>query len=113
MTFSSDYQQNKKDLKQALRIEESFDLICKDTTVGSRSACFFFVDGLTKDETMQKLLSGFYTIKPEDMPENASDFSTEQLPYIEVDLSIHLEQTITSILSGMTALLIDGYDAAI
>ncbi len=113
MTFSSDYRQNKKDLKQALRIEESFDLICKDTTVGSRSACFFFVDGLTKDETMQKLLSGFYTIKPEDMPENASDFSTEQLPYIEVDLSIHLEQTITSILSGMTALLIDGYDAAI
>ena len=113
MTFSSDYQQNKKDLKQALRIEESFDLICKDTTVGGRSACFFFVDGLTKDETMQKLLSGFYTIKPEDMPENASDFSTEQLPYIEVDLSIHLEQTITSILSGMTALLIDGYDAAI
>ena len=113
MTFSSDYQKNKNDLKQALRIEESFDLICKDTMIGGKNACFFFVDGFTKDEVMQKLLSGFYTIKPQDMPENASDFSTKQLPYIEVDVTMNIDQTITAILSGMTALLIDGYDAAI
>ena len=113
MTFSSDYQQNKKDLKQALRIEESFDLICKDTMIGGRHACFFFVDGLTKDEVMQKLLSGFYTIQEKNMPDNASDFSTKQLPYIEVDVVINIEQTITSILSGMTALLIDGYDSVL
>ena len=113
MTFSSDYLKNKTDLKMALRIEKSFDLICKDTLIGGKNACFFFVDGLTKDEVMQKLLSGFYTIKAPDMPDNASDFSTQQLPYIEVDIVKNAEQTITSILSGMTALLIDGYDAAI
>ena len=113
MTFSSDYQQNKKDLKQALRINESFDLICKDTMIGGRNACFFFVDGLTKDEVMQKLLSGFYTIQEKDMSDNASDFSTKQLPYIEVDVVISIEETITSILSGMTALLIDGYDSVL
>ena len=113
MTFSSDYQKNKNDLMQTLRMKNSFDLICKDTMIGEKNACFFFVDGLTKDEVMQKLLSGFYTIKAEDMPENASDFSTQQLPYIEVDVNIDIEQTVTGILSGMTALLIDGYDAAI
>ncbi len=113
MTFSSNYQKNKNDLKTALRIEESFDLICKDTIIGGKKACFFFVDGLTKDEVMQKLLSGFYTIKPQDMPDNASDFSIKQLPYVEVDVVMDLDQVITSILSGMTALLIDGYDAAI
>lgn len=113
MTFSSDYQKNKNDLMQTLRVKNSFDLICKDTMIGEKNACFFFVDGLTKDEVMQKLLSGFYTIKAEDMPENASDFSTQQLPYIEVDVNIDIEQTVTGILSGMTALLIDGYDAAI
>ena len=57
MTFSSDYLQNKKDLKTALRINESFDLICKDTVIGGKDACFFFVDGFTKDDVMQKLLS--------------------------------------------------------
>lgn len=113
MTFSSDYQKNKNDLKQALRVEESFDLICKDTIIGGKNACFFFVDGLTKDEVMQKLLSGFYTIKTSDMPGNASDFSTQQLPFIEVDVVTNIEQTITNILSGMTALLIDGYDAVV
>lgn len=113
MTFSSDYQKNKADLNQALRISDSFDLICKDTMIGGKNACFFFVDGLTKDEVMQKLLSGFYTIKHADMPENASDFVTEQLPYVEVDVVINIEQTITSVLSGMTAILIEGYDAAI
>ncbi len=113
MTFSSDYQKNKNDLKQALRIEDSFDLICKDTIIGGKEACFFFVDGLTKDEVMQKLLSGFYTIKKQDMPDNASDFSTQQLPYVEVDVVTNVDQAITSILSGMTALLITGYDAVI
>lgn len=113
MTFSSDYEQNKKDLKTALRIEESFDLICKDTVIGGKNACFFFVDGFTKDEVMQKLLSGFYTIKPQDMPSNADDFSTRQLPYIEVDVVADMDQTITAILSGMTALFIDGYSSAI
>ena len=113
MTFSSNYRQNTQDLKQALRIEESFDLICKDTKIGGKNACFFFVDGLTKDETMQKLLSGFYTIQEADMPDTAAEFSTNQLPYIEVDLASDLPQTVTSILSGMTAILIDGYDTAI
>ena len=113
MIFSSDYLQNKKVLKTALRINESFDLICKDTSIGGKNACFFFVDGFTKDEVMQKLLSGFYTIKSQDMPNNAEDFSTQQLPYIEVDLVNDMQQTITAILSGMTALFIDGYTSAI
>ncbi len=111
MTFSSNYQQNKKDLKTTLRIDENFDLICKDTSVGGKDACFFFVDGLTKDETMQKLLSGFIAIKPEAMPTTAEDFSTKQLPYIEVDVVKDQTQAVTSILSGMTGLLIDGYEA--
>ena len=64
MTFSSDYIQNKKELEQALRITESFDIICKSTMIGGKNACFFFVDGLTKDEVLQKLLSGFYMIFP-------------------------------------------------
>ena len=42
MTFSSDYNQNKKDLKTALRINESFDLICKDTVIGGKDAFKIF-----------------------------------------------------------------------
>ena len=113
MYFSKDYEKNKQTIQQVLRISESFDLICKDTMISDRKACFFFVDGLTKDETMQKLLSGFYTIKPEDMPEDAQAFSTRQLPYIEVDVHQQIMPATVAVLSGMTLLLIEGYDAAI
>lgn len=113
MTFSSDYQQNIEDLKTVLRLSESFDLICKDISVGGRKACFFFVDGFTKDEIMQKLLSGFCTLKETDLPDTAEQFSAEQLPYIETDTVLSLEQTVTNILSGMTALFIDGYQPAL
>ncbi|MGN0334899.1 MAG: spore germination protein [Lachnospiraceae bacterium] len=113
MNFTDHYQQNKGTLTSQLRISDSFDLICKDTTIGGRDACFFFVDGFTKDEVMQKLLSGFLTLKPEDMPASAEEFSTRQIPYIEVDVNMNVEQTITGVLSGMTAILIDGYSEAI
>lgn len=113
MTFSSDYLQNKKDLKKALRIDDSFDLIVKDTVIGEKNACFFFVDGFTKDEVMQKLLSGFIALKASDLPATAEEFSAKQLPYIEVDIVTDFTQTVTNILSGMTALFIDGYNAAI
>ena len=113
MYFSKDYEKNKQTIQQVLRISESFDLICKDTMISDRKACFFFVDGLTKDETMQKLLSGFYTIKPADMPSDALSFLTKQLPYIEADVHYQINDAITAVLSGMTLLLIEGYDAAI
>lgn len=113
MTFSSDYKQNIRDFKTDLRLKDSFDLICKDTMIGGRNACFFFVDGFTKDEVMQKMLSGFYTVKEQDMPATAEEFSVCQLPYIEVDLVISREQAVTNVLSGMTALFIDGYTSAI
>ena len=113
MTFSSNYPKNKNVLQQLLRIDKNFDLICKDTMVGGKCACVFFIDGFTKDEVMQKLLSGFYSIKETDMPKNAAEFSTQQLPLMETDIVNHISQTVTNVLSGMTALLIDGYDAAI
>ena len=113
MMFSKDYQKNVETFQNALGLEDSFDLICKDTLISDKKACIFFVDGLTKDETMQKLLSGFYTIKPDDMPKDARTFSIKQLPYIEVDVETHVAAAITAVLSGMTVLFIDGYEEAI
>ena len=52
MIFSKDYQKNVDAFKNALHLSDSFDLICKDTLISDKKACIFFVDGLTKDETM-------------------------------------------------------------
>lgn len=113
MTFSSNYDQNKKDLKELLRIDENFDLICKDTLSGGKRACMFFTDGFSKEETLQKLLDIFHQIKPEDMPDNIQSFISRQFPYMEAEICSSVEQTATQILSGMSVFLIEGYHAAL
>ena len=58
-------------LKEQLRADENFDIIYRCFLIGNRSACVYFIDGLVKDEIMQKLLQYFGDTKPEDVPEDA------------------------------------------
>lgn len=113
MTFSSNYDQNKQDLKTLLHVDENFDLICKDTMAGSKKACMFFTDGFSKEEMLQKLLDIFCQLKPEAMPDNIHAFVTQQFSYMETKICTSIEQTATCVLSGMTVFLIEGYDAAL
>jgi stage V sporulation protein AF len=100
-------------MKQVLPIQESFDLICRDMKIGGRAVSFFFVDGMTKDEVMQKLMDSFLKLKEEDMPQDATGFAAECIPYVEVDVLGDFEQVLQNLLSGVTVLFIDGYQAAI
>ena len=68
---------------------------------------------MTKDETMQKIMSGFFALKKDDMPSNATGFSKMALPYVEVDVIADFDLIIRNILSGVTCLFIDGYEACL
>ena len=96
-----------------LPVKESFDLIQRDIIIGERKATFYFIDGMTKDETMQKIMSGFFALKKDDMPSNATGFSKMALPYVEVDVIADFDLIIRNILSGVTCLFIDGYEACL
>ena len=78
--------------------------------IGGRKGCLFFVDGLTKDEVLLKILQVFQSIKPEDMPNDAHGFSKKYIPYGEIGLVSDEESTITQLLTGITCLFLDGYD---
>lgn len=93
-----------------LRVDQSFDIICRTLTVGERSACIYFIDGFVKDDIMEKLLEFFYSLTPEDLPETSQGLTKNYMPYVEVDLLGTKEQVITNILSGVVCLMIDGYD---
>ena len=96
-----------------LPVKESFDIIQRDIIIGERKATFYFVDGMTKDETMQKILAGFFAIKKDDMPMNATGFSKMALPYVEVDVIDDFDIIVRNVLSGVTCLFIDGYEACL
>ena len=81
--------------------------------VGNRMASFYFIDGFMKDEVMLKLMDAFMKVKEETMPSDARQFSRQFIPYVEVDILEDFDQAVKNVLSGVTCLFIDGYEAGI
>ncbi|MDD2959179.1 MAG: spore germination protein [Lachnospiraceae bacterium] len=102
-------EENQAGLRNQLRTDHNFDIIERQTMVADRNACLFFVDGFVKDEIMEKLMEFFYSIVPEDLPEDSGGLFEGFIPYIEVNLMENQEEIVTGILSGMMCLMIDGY----
>ena len=110
MQFSKNLSENLEHLKQTLSLEKNFDVVYRAITIGEKQACLLFVDGLTKDEVLLKVLQAWWSIKPEDMPKDAHGFSKKYMPYGEVSLVDNEKDMIIQLLSGITAVLVDGYD---
>ena len=100
-------------LSTVLPVQESFDLVQREMYIGGRKSSFYFIDGFTKDETMQKLMDSFLKIQEEQMPKDATDFSKKCVPYVEVDILGDFREIVKNILSGVTCLFVDGYAACI
>lgn len=108
--FSTSLEKNITRLNQLLNINKSFDLIYRPLDINGIKMCFYFIDGLTRDEIMEKLLEAFGKIKPEDFPENAHEFSKKYVPYGEVDILKDEDSFLKNLLSGIPCLLIDGFE---
>lgn len=96
-----------------LRLEDNFDIIYRVITVGGKKACFYYIDGFCKDDLMQKMLQFFYSITPEDMPDNAHEMCKKYMPYVEIDLARDKDVILQFILSGVLAFFVDGFDQCI
>lgn len=112
-TIFQTLEENVNYMNSVLPVTESFDLIQRDIIIGERKSTFYFIDGFTKDETMQKIMAGFFALKKEDMPSSATGFSKLALPYVEVDVIADFDQIIRNVLSGVTCLFIEGYEACL
>lgn len=104
---------NRSYINRILPMQESFDLIERNIIIGEKQSVFYFVDGFTKDETMLKIMTDFFSLKKDDMPSNAEGFLRMALPYVEVELLTDFDSVIRNILSGVTCLFIDGYEECI
>lgn len=96
-----------------LQPEKSFDLVCRNTEIAGRRCALLFVDGMIKDEVMEKMLEYFLKLAPsvwEDAPDMQS-FACRIIPYVEVADEDRLEAACTAILSGNLGLFIEGFSA--
>ena len=113
MDISRDLSKNKEVFDRILNVSANFDVVYRTLWFGGREACIYFIDGFTKDETLLRILQNFSSIKPEDMPENAHEFSKRYGPYGEVGLARTEDEVIGQLLAGVPCLFIDGYDSCI
>ena len=113
MKIASDIHINMSRFHQLLNVNSNFDVIYHTVTVGGKQACFYMIDGFVKDQVIQRIMQGFSSIRPEDMPTTPHDFSKQYIPYGETGLESEEETILIRIFSGLTALFIDGYDRCI
>lgn len=111
--MTTSLQQTMSYMNEHIDPDTSFDIVYRVIEVGGRQACIYFIDGFCKDELMMKILQYFIDLKPADMPENVHEMAKKATPYVEVDLKDSWDAIIYSILSGVFALFIDGYDRCI
>ena len=102
-------------LKRKLRVDASFDLVCREINVGHRRGSMLFVDGLSKDEVLEKMLQFLAKIPPEDLTDvhHAVDFVARFITFIEVNHTADLERVVTDVLSGVTAMVVEGIDRVV
>lgn len=117
MTFtqkiSRSIRENNEQMHHRLPVEESFDLVQRDIIVGERSAVFYFLDGMIKEESLVKVMDTIFQIQKQDMPACVEEFAKKYIPSVEVDLLENLEQAVCSVLSGITVFFVEGYQKAL
>lgn len=96
-------------LNREIAADINFDLVYRLIHVGDKDACMYFVDGFCKDDIMQKVLEYFMDMTPDRLPLDKHDMTKFDVPYVEVEIGEDWESIITSLLSGMFLLMIDGY----
>lgn len=111
--FTTDYNTNLQIISDALRSEQSFDLVRRDLIIADRKAALFFIDGLLKDDITEKILEFFYkNVKSENF-KSALYFAQSSVPYVEVEVTSDLKKICTDVLSGISALIIEDFTEVI
>lgn len=113
--LSPDINVNIKQLKDALPIKRSFDVIGRELIIGqSTNAYLVFIDGFAKDDIMLWILEVLQSLSESDLNNNAIDtLMKKKIGYIEVERFSDIEQIRTMVLAGAVGLLVDGQDEAI
>lgn len=113
--LSKNIEINMNYLSNLLCVNKSFDLVTRVIELKGHKAAIYCIDGFVKSDTLEKLLEFMFKKadsfkQPEDFPPDASSFLTLLLPYCEIKLEANFAPAVTSLLKGMSLLIIDGYD---
>lgn len=112
-TISKKLEDNIIFLSKELSVDANFDICLRTFQFCGTKCAIYFIDGFTKDDSIQKITQFLLTLKPDQLTPNAGDFATALMPYGEVGVEDTMQTALVSFLSGMTLLFVEGYDQAL
>ena len=111
LELCNDYQENIRILDEALRVDESYDLIKKKLFLGNDEITLYYIDGFVDGGSMNKLMIYLLSLKglggPDEIGEDAPAryFAEHHLPYVEADVTANAEMMVQMVLSGASLLI--------
>ncbi|RCW65372.1 spore germination protein [Saliterribacillus persicus] len=101
-------------IREYLNVEDNFDMIHLDLEYGQKRMSLFLIDGLVKDEILQRLMEFLARLEPETIENHTvAKLLKRYIPYVELDVENDTRKACEQILAGPTALVIEGYEEII
>ncbi|WP_141603527.1 spore germination protein [Terrilactibacillus laevilacticus] len=101
-------------LKHELGVGKNFDVIHLDVEYAEKKMAMFLVDGLVNDNLLHLLLKFLAKVKKEELKGNTlKKLLRSEIPHVEVSSNDNLNQVVDIILTGQTALIVDGINEVI
>ncbi len=112
MRISVNLEENKRRFAAVFDMERNFDLQQRNLLIGGRDASLYFVTGLTEENILERITNSLLQLKPRDV-RDARDFMASCIPHCSAALEREEDAIVTAVLSGLSAVLVDGFDAAV
>lgn len=115
MALSPVLEENIRYIENQLPVKTSFDLICRHLNLGETKAFFLGVNGFCKTEILQQIFSDLQNpvYMSDNYVEEIARYLNSKIGYAQASLEDSWETIFTNVLSGPSALFIDGFDRAI
>ena len=72
--ISKNLAENQQYFDEKLRVGMNYDMLTSKLQIAGKSAVLYYINGMYKDELMQKVLQYLFSVKGEEMPRSASEF---------------------------------------
>lgn len=112
--LSDSYAENVRRFDEVLGVGRSCDVVSRDFFIGGRRGRIWLIDGYGRDTVLERMGAFWLSLTAEDLEPltEMQDFADRFISYSETSVSSDAEDIVTSVLLGMTLLLIDGIRGA-
>lgn len=99
----------KNTLTEVMGLGSSFDVVFREMSFGGHKAALLCISGFAKDTIMDEILKRLTYLTPENLSTDVfASFMNEYIPHIQVEKGQLLSECINKVMSGMSAIFIEG-----